>query len=128
MPPEPLIFLSGDAHRPCRDTDSGATAGVPSVPCEGSAGAGPHASAPAGLPTIELHRRLVRVHDWYTGLVGFYPDLIWGRQPDPIRACQILMELRDQLQGLHEAIADAHRHVELLFDLSLNESERRQRR
>jgi hypothetical protein len=121
MPPESDTVLSGDAHSPCAGSDSPVTRQAGATPKE----ARPLPTAPASLPVLELHRRLHRIHDFYTGLVDFYPGLAWQPQPDPVRMCQILLALDGQLENLADAIRDARSHVSLLFDLSFDEGTKR---
>jgi len=128
VPPESDTVLSGDAHHPCPDTHL--SAGATGNPVTRSAGATPKEArplptAPANLPVLELHRRLKVVHDYYTGLIDFYPDALWAPQPDTVRMCQILMALHEQLDGIRIACELAQSHVSLLFDLSFDEGTRR---
>lgn len=86
----------------------------------------PHPSAPAGIPVLELQRRLGVVHDYYAGLVEFYVTMAYAPQADPIGMCQITANLADQLDGLRIACEQAQAHCLLLFDLSLDERRRRE--
>jgi hypothetical protein len=78
-------------------------------------------SAPASLPTMELRRQLGRVNEVYLGLNDFVILTAWATQPEPIRACQILGNLIDQIDVVTIRLADLRRHAELLWDLSHEE-------
>jgi hypothetical protein len=87
----------------------------------------PNRSTPTDLPTIELRRRIGIVNEHFLGLAFFITDLAWAKQPDPVRACQILGNLIDQCDSLTTRIADLRQHAVLLWDLSYEESLRRDR-
>lgn len=74
---------------------------------------------------MELRRRLGVLHRYYAGLMESYPDLLWAKQPDTIRFCQIMGGFADVLMEIRIAAEEAERHCKLLFDLSHNEGERR---
>lgn len=90
--------------------------------------AGASVSAPADLPTMELRRRVGVVNEYYLGLAHFITDLAWAKQPDPVRACQILGSLIDQCDALTSQIEILRSHAVLLWDLSHEESLARTRR
>jgi hypothetical protein len=82
-------------------------------------------SAPGHLPTVRLHEVLDGVTECYAWFARLWPRAIWAKQPDPIAACQQLAEVRDQLDCMIEHAQEARRHVDLLWDLSFDESARR---
>lgn len=113
MPLEPDRVLSGATPNPCPDSSSdSAPAGIPP-------------SAPSTLPLVRLHEVLDDVVASYAWFMRLFPRGEWASQPDPIRACQILGEYRDQLDGMIEHAEEARRHISLLWDLSFDESIRR---
>lgn len=81
--------------------------------------------APGNLPVVRLHEDLDKVAEIYAWLCRDLGRAFWARQPDPIAACQQLLALDGQLELLQEAIVDARRHTQLLFDLSFDDSARR---
>jgi hypothetical protein len=108
--------LSGATHSPCGNGSGPA-----------SSSEDPHASpsAPGQLPIVKLHEVLDDVADSYAWYTRLFPRVVWAKQPDPIAACQELRELANQLDCMIETAQAARRHVELLWELSYSESERR---
>jgi hypothetical protein len=76
---------------------------------------------------MELARLLGRVNEVFLGLNDFLSTAIWARQPDPIRACQILGNLIDQCDEITARVAMLRQHATLLWDLSHQEAVRRDR-
>lgn len=102
MPPRADTFLSQDGHDPCPDL-----------------------TAPAGIPVIELHRRLDVIAEIYAWYCRDLARVIWAKQSDTVGMCQKLTLLDEQLDKLRLACEHAQAHARLLFDLSFNEGERR---
>jgi hypothetical protein len=115
VPPEPDRVLSGATRRPCPDCSD-------PVPSSENLRSG---SAPGTLPLVRLHEVLDDVVDSYAWFTRLFPRAEWATQPDPIRACQILADYRDQLERMMAFADEAHRHISLLWDLSFDESIRR---
>lgn len=84
-----------------------------------------HPSAPAGIPVLELQRRLDVVAEVYAWYCRDLARLVWAKQPDTIGMCQELQALEARLDKLIIAAEHAREHARLLFDLSFNEGTRR---
>lgn len=108
--------MSQDAEHPC-----------PDVPWTrpGAVENGQDPTAPGHLPVNRLNELFDRMAENYAWMVRAIGRRMWAKQPEPVAACQILGELSDGLAKLVWDVAELQRHVDLLWELSHDEAERR---